>query len=168
MFNIWYFTLETLEINPRDFYFEHQLTTFEAQVLMTYCRIQKVATYLNMVLFCTLFMVFLHPARVQAAASTKSCLYTLQALTTTNILPDSIESVTTSSRTECLARCVSVNSCIGVVYCSDYDVCYLMAATSDQGSVPNATCQMFVEGDAWTQVMSITHSITNFNDFNIQ
>ncbi|XP_071108751.1 angiopoietin-related protein 3-like [Haliotis cracherodii] len=123
---------------------------------MTSWRIQKVATYLNMVLFCTLFMVFLHPERVRAAASTKSCLYTLQAATTTNILPDSIESVTTSSRTECLARCVGVNLCTGVVYCPDDDVCYLMATTSDQGSVLNATCQMFVEEDALTQTEALS------------
>ncbi|XP_046569279.1 angiopoietin-2-like isoform X2 [Haliotis rubra] len=73
----------------------------------------------------------------------------LDSVTTTNF--SHIQSVVASSRTKCFAKCVGVNTCIGVVYCPDDDVCYLMTATSNLGSVPNVTCQYFVEEAAGTQ-----------------
>ncbi|XP_067648917.1 techylectin-5A-like [Haliotis asinina] len=69
-----------------------------------------------------------------------------------------MQHVVASSRAKCLAQCVGVNNCIGMVYCPDDDVCYLMTATFDIGSVPFVTCQVYLHEDAGTQVNAMTPS----------
>ncbi|XP_067650538.1 angiopoietin-4-like [Haliotis asinina] len=123
---------------------------------MTYCSVLKMVSCLDTMAFYSLFMVFLLSASVEAAAETRSSLYTLHTATITNAIPVSIRSVTTASGTECLAQCVGVDTCTGVVYCPDDNVCYLMAATFD--SVPTDTCRVYVQKDTGTQVSGLNHS----------